>query len=102
MLGEITNIANLGVESTPGECSYRVLRMANSQYEEAEYPVGTIFQIEWQGSSGKMHLIDPDGDRIFAPAGEAQCFEEVDSFPKLAIAPSATIAQTLLKGDRPY
>lgn len=86
MLGEVKNIANLGVKPVPGECSYQVFRMRNGQYKEAQYQVGTVFQIEEQWQSGKMILVDPGGDRIFVSAGESQCFQEVDSLPKFVVA----------------
>lgn len=82
MLGEVKNIANLGVKPVPGECSYLVFRMKNGQHKEAQYQIGTVFQIEEQWASGKMILVDPDGDRIFVSAGESQCFQEASNFPK--------------------
>jgi len=82
MLGEVKNIANLGVNPATGEHSYQVFRMKNGHYKEAQYQIGTVFQIEEEGDSGRMILLDPDGDRVFVPAEERQCFEEVDDSPK--------------------
>lgn len=73
------NISNLGVRPVSGQCSYQVFRLLNGQYREAEYQIGTIFQIEDVSSLGGVALIDPDGDRIWVPEGEWQCFQEIDA-----------------------
>lgn len=74
----LTNIANLGVKLVSGQCSYQVFRLPNGAWAKAQYQVGTKFQIEDASSDRGMILIDPDGDKLWVPSGEIQCFQEGD------------------------
>ena len=75
----IESICNLGIKPIPGEASYQVFRMPNGAWESAQYQIGAQFtRTDFAGSDRGIVVIDGEGDKIYIPAGEYQCFKEVD------------------------
>ena len=76
----LESICNMGVELTGSEADYEVVRLANGDWEAAQYRIGTRFErTDFACSDRGIIVIDGDGDKIYIPAGEYQCFREVDS-----------------------
>ena len=78
----LETICNLGVKPAVGEVAYQVFRMANGAWQSAQYQIGSRFtRIDFADSDRGITVIDSDGDKIYIPAGEYQCFKEVESCP---------------------
>jgi hypothetical protein len=82
MYRKTKTICNLGVKPTQGMASYQVFRMPNGAWQDAQYQIDDRFDVVEYYPSGKMLLRDSDGDLIYVPAGENQCFQEVDNARK--------------------
>lgn len=74
----LETICNLGVKPAVGEAAYQIFRLANGAWQSAQYPIGARFtRTDFSGSDRVIVVIDSDGDKIYIPVGEYQCFKEV-------------------------
>lgn len=75
----LKSICNMGVDKTQSNADYEVFRMANGNWAEAQYRIGAKFErTDFACSDRGIIVIDGDGDKIYVPAGEYQCFREVE------------------------
>lgn len=75
----LETICNLGVKSVSGECSFQVFRMANGAWADAQYRIGAQFtRTNFSCSDRGIVVLDSDGDKIYIPSVEYQCFKEVE------------------------
>jgi hypothetical protein len=74
----LQSICNLGVRNVVGECSYQVFRMRNGDWADAEYPIGSTFEIIDSSYGNGYVALDEDGDKVWIPQSEMQCFNEIE------------------------
>jgi hypothetical protein len=78
----LETICNLGVTQINGEASWRVFRMANGAWADSQYQIGARFtRTDFSPSDRGIIVIDEEGDKIYIPAGEYQCFKEPNETP---------------------
>jgi hypothetical protein len=75
----LESICCIGLQAYSGEADGQVFRMKNGNWVNADYQIGDKFEICDSSSMSGDLAIAPDGQKVWIPQSERQCFREVEN-----------------------